>query len=372
MRVPFVDLQADHKSIEGDLKIRFEKILLESQFIGGDYVKQFEQEFAKIHKADSCIAVNSGTDALILGVRALGLSSHDEVLVPANTFIATALGATENNLKPVFVDCDMHDFGLNISDLKNKINNRTKAIIAVHLYGQPDKLDEIKRVIKQSGKKIYLIEDAAQAHGAEYKKKPVGTHGIFSTFSFYPAKNLGALGDGGALLTNDTKLAKKYRLLREYGQVKKYYHEILGVNSRLDSMQAAFLLIKLQHLSYWNKKRQSLARLYTQQLSNIPGVITPQSSDERKSVYHLYVIKAKNRNKLMVFLADNGITTLIHYPIPLHLQRAFKHLRYKKGDFPHAEYNADTILSLPMYPSLDEKKIQYVCSKISSFYSKSQ
>lgn len=277
MKILFVDLKSQYQSIKKEINSAIKKVILSSQFIQGEEVKKFEEEFANYLGTEYCIGVNSGTDALILGIRALEIENGSEIIVSANTFIATALGVSENSLKPVFVDIDEQDYGINLADLKRKINSRTKAIILVHLYGQPDKIDEVKEIIKKTGKKIYLIEDACQAHGAKYKGKRVGNFGIFSAFSFYPGKNLGAYGDGGAIVTNDKKLAEKIKLLREYGQKKKYYHESLGINSRLDSIQAAILRVKLKYLDKWNKKRQEHAFLYNKLIQeNIPEIITPK------------------------------------------------------------------------------------------------
>ncbi len=368
MKVPFVDLNAQHNEISSEIDNTFKRVIASSAFIDGEEVTRFEQEFADYIKIDHCVSVNSGTDALILGIRALNFDLSDEIIVPANTFIATALGISENGLKPVFVDCDNTDYGIDLIDLKRKITSRTRAIIAVHLYGQPDKLDEINSIIKKSGKNIHLIEDAAQAHGALYKNKPVGSFGTFAIFSFYPAKNLGALGDGGAIVTNNKKLATQFRLLREYGQIKKYYHLQSGRNSRLDSIQAAMLRVKLKHLDDWNKDRQQHAAQYNQKLSSLTPVVLPSDYKMRKSIYHLYVIKAPNRDKLMKYLLKKNITTLIHYPIPLHLQKAYSHLGYKRGDFPNAEKISRLILSLPMYPQLSQEQIDYTASSIKEFY----
>jgi len=338
-------------------------------FIQGDEVKNFEKNFSDYLEVKYCISVNSGTDALILGLRSLNLKPQDEVIIPANTFIATALGATENNLKPVFVDIDPQDFGIDLTDLKNKINQRTKAVVVVHLFGQPDKISEIKDIIKQSKQKIYLIEDACQAHGAYYYDKRVGGEGIFSAFSFYPGKNLGAYGDGGAIVTNDKRIAEKIKLLREYGQSKKYFHETLGINSRLDTIQAAILNIKLTRLDHWNKQRQAAALYYTNQIKTFfPNLLPPQKFFDRQSVYHLYVVRTKKRNQLLKFLNKNNVQALIHYPVPLHLQKAFHYLGYKKGDLPNTEKAASEILSLPIYPEITKKQIDYIIGKLKDFY----
>ncbi len=369
--VPFVDLKAQYKSIKGSMDRAIFNVITNAHFIHGSEVVEFEKKFADYLGASQCIAVNSGTEALILGIRALNLKPGDEVIVPVNTFIASALGITENNLRPVFVDMDPDDYGISLKDLKRKISKKTRAIIVVHLYGKPDKLNEINKIIKESGQNIYLIEDACQAHGAMYHGEKVGTTGIFSAFSYYPGKNLGAYGDGGAIVTNDDDLARKYGMLREYGQKVKYYHDSLGVNSRLDTIQAAVLLVKLTHLDVWNKKRQGLAEYYNKQLNSLASMVsTPKDFSDRKSVYHVYLVEVDKRDELLKYLNDHGIQALIHYPIPLHLQKAFDYLGYKKGDFPNAEKSAGRILSLPMYPELTKKQIDYVVSTIQKFYDK--
>lgn len=369
MLVPFVDLDAQYKEIKNEIDDAIAKVIASSKFIGGEDVAKFEEEFASYIDSDYCIGVNSGTDALILGVRALNIGQGDEIIIPANTYMSGALAASENGAKPVFTDIDEEDFGINLKDLTNKINNRTKAVIITHLNGQPDKIDEVKNILKKSRRKIYLIEDACQAHGAFYKDKRVGSFGIFSAFSFYPGKNLGAYGDAGAIITNDKKLADKYKLLREYGQIKKYYHDIVGVNSRLDSIQAAVLRVKLPHLDKWNNKRKEIVFRYTSYLNKrLPFIKTPKHFKNRESVFHLYVIRTTNRNKLLDNLKKNGVQALIHYPVPLHLQNAYKYLGYSKGDLSIVERVSSEIVSLPVYPQLTKEKQDYILRKITEFY----
>ena len=367
--IPFTDLKSQYSHVKREVNTAIKRVINNAQFIGGLEVEKFEKEFARYLKVKYVIGINSGTDALIIGIRGLNLKTNDEVIVPANTFIATALAVSENGARPVFVDIDENDFGINLDDLKNKINEKTKAIILVHLYGQPDKIDEIKEIIKNTGRKIHIIEDACQAHGAIYKGKRVGNFGIFSAFSFYPTKNLGAYGDGGAIVTNDHKLAEKYRLLRQYGSDKKYFHKTFGVNSRLDTLQAAVLGVKLKYLDNWNKKRQAIANLYTKYLNKmVPEVNTPNEFSDRKSVFHIYLIRTKKRNKLANYLKKRGVLTLIHYPLPLHLQKAYDYLGYKYGDFPNTEKASEEILSLPMYEYMTKKQIKYVVKSIEEFY----
>ncbi len=368
MNVPYLDLKAQYTSIQSEIDDAFSQIFQDMQFIEGNEVTSFEEEFASFLGVKHVISVNSGTDALILGIEALHLSSDDEVIVPVNTFYATAVAVTRNNLHPVFVDCDEH-YGMSLSDLKKKVTAKTKAIIAVHLYGQPDNISGIQQVIRETNKDIVLIEDACQAHGAVYDNKKVGTFGTFSAFSFYPGKNLGAYGDGGVIATNDDALDQKCRLLREYGQTTKYHHESIGVNSRLDSIQAAVLRKKLSHLDVWNSQRSANASFYNECLSGCSQVVLPAFLPDRQSVFHIYAIRVQKRDALQKYLKDHGVGILIHYPVPLHLSGAFSYLRYKKGDFPMAERCADELLSLPMYPELTKEQIVYVAECIKRFYS---
>ncbi len=369
MSIPFIDFKTQYKSLKKDIEKAVADVMSDAHFIQGPQVSLFEKEFAKYLNVRYCISVNSGTDALILGMRALDLPVGSEVIVPVNTFIATALGASENDLKPVFVDIDPDDYGMDLVDLKKKISAKTKVIVVVHLYGQPDKIDEIKKIIKETGRTIYLVEDACQAHGALYKGKKVGTFGIFSAFSFYPGKNLGAYGDGGAIVTDDPNINTSCRTLCQYGQKKKYFHESVGVNSRLDTLQAAFLRVKLPHLNNWNEKRRTWAAYYTKKLNvALPTIKTPSLFANRVSACHLYVIEVAKRDGLLEYLKKQGIIALIHYPIPLHLQKAYISLGYKKGDFPFAEAIASRIISLPLHPDLTRQHVDFVVSSIKKFY----
>lgn len=366
MKVPFVELTSQYHNIQREIDAAIATTLKNGIFIGGDPVSLFEQQFADYISAKHCLGVNSGTDALILGARALHIAPGSEVIFPANTFYASVLAATSNNLKPVFVDCDS-EFGMSLEDLQDKLSKKTAAVCVVHLFGRADKVGEIREIINRFNPSIHLIEDAAQAHGARYKNRVVGTFGSFSAFSFYPAKNLGAYGDGGMIATNSAQLKKRLLLLHEYGQSKKYHHDSMGTNSRLDTIQAAILSVKLKKLDGWLARRQYIARVYDRCLSPLSGMRLPQNSTERPGTYHLYVIRSPHRNRLQEYLHNHGIQTQIHYPIPLHLQKAFAHLGYKRGDFPHAEKAAKEMLSLPMYPELSEKQIAHVCQTITSF-----
>lgn len=368
MHVPFVNLNTQFKEHETNISSIIRNVFDNGMFIGGEPVSTFESNFGAYIGTDHCISLNSGTDALILGTRALELEPGNEMIFPANTYYATLLAAKANGLKPVLCETDESDFGYSLSHLKKLINSRTKAIMIVHLYGQPDKVDEIQDLIKKSKRKVHIIEDSCQAHGSKLNGKRVGSFGIFSAFSFYPSKNLGAYGDGGAITTNDSSLEKRLRRVKEYGQSQKYHHESIGFNSRLDTLQAAILTYKLTHLDSWNGQRQNLARIYDEMLRLIPEVTVPKVFSNRRSVYHLYVIRSKQRDELQKFLKERGIDTQIHYPYPIHLQNAWKSLKYKKGDFPTTETLSNEILSLPMYPELTEKQVRYVCISIMNFF----
>lgn len=368
MNVPFVDLNAQYNDIKSEIDSALKRVFKNGRYIGGPEVEAFERKFAQYIGTRQCVGVNSGTDALILGTRALGLVAGDEMIIPVNTFYSSVLAALENGLKPVFADIDPRDNGYDLSDVQRKLTSRTKAIMAVHLYGQPEKMSELTSLIKRAGRKIYIIEDAAQSHGASYNKKKTGSFGIFAGFSFYPSKNLGAYGDGGAITSNDASLMKKIGLLHEYGQTNKYHHDTIGVNSRLDSLQAAVLTVKLKHLDRWNKKRQALAKQYSQLLHGVGDVRLPMEDPIRPSTYHIYAIRTSRRAGLQRHLAKRGIVTQIHYPRPLHMQKAFGFLQYKKGDFPAAEKVAGELLSLPIYPELTHRQITFVVKHIIEFF----
>ncbi len=370
MKVPFVSLNQQIADNEKELFSVIRSTIKKGFFVGGEEVTSFEKQFAKFVGTKHCVSLNSGTDALIFGTRALGLSTGDEMIFPAHTYYATLLAAVANGLKPVLSEVNSDDFGYDLSALKKKINSRTKAIMVVHLYGQADKIDEIQSIVKKTGRKIHIIEDSCQAHGAKLNSKRVGSFGTFSAFSFYPSKNLGAFGDGGAITTNDAALEMRIRRVKEYGQSSKYHHESIGFNSRLDTLQAALLSYKLHRLDGWNTKRQGNAVLYDKMLESIPEVTIPKTFANRKSVHHLYVIRTKQRDKLHNFLKKEGVDTQIHYPQPIHLQNAWKSLNYKKGDFPVTEQLSDEIISLPMYPELSRGQIRYVCNTIQKFFTK--
>lgn len=371
MKIPLVDLKAQYKVLKSEINNSIKDTIANATFIQGEEVALFEKEFSQYLGSKYCIGLNSGTDALTLGLRALNLDPGDEVILPANTFFATISAVVQNGLKPVLCDIDDVDHGLSLEDLNKKISKKTRVVIIVHLYGRSDKIFEIKNIIRQKSNRIYIIEDSCQAHGARYKKQKVGTFGIFSAFSFHPGKNLGAYGDGGALITSNKNIKNKVKLFREYGQTKKYIHKQVAGNSRLDSIQAAILRVKLRYLDRENKLRQQLAFKYNKKLSQLyPNCIIPAELPDRQSIYHLYVIQCKRRNKLLHYLHKNNIGAQIHYPIPLHLQPAIKYLGYKNGDLPHAETMAKKILSLPIFPYMSVRQLNYIVEKIKLFYEK--
>lgn len=335
----FIDLKAQYQTIKPEINKAIQKVLNSGQFILGQEVEKFEQEIAKYLGVEYAIGVASGTDALLLSLIALDIKKGDEVITTAFSFIATANTIARVGAKPIFVDINPKTFNIDASKIQEKITKKTKAIIPVHLYGQVADMDAIKKF------KVPIIEDACQAIGAEYKNKKAGTIGNLGCFSFYPTKNLGACGDGGLVTTNNKQYAEKIKILRAHGAQQKYYHQEIGLNSRLDELQAAILGVKLRHLDKWNNQRIKNAKKYNKLLSKF--VITP---DYKKGhVYHQYTIRVKKRDKLKAYLEKHNIPIAIYYPVPLHLQKCFKYLGYKKGDFPEAEKAAKEVLSLPIY-----------------------
>jgi dTDP-4-amino-4,6-dideoxygalactose transaminase len=366
MGIPFLSFYYTNCIIKDEILFQFEKTYNEKEFILGKSVIAFEKKFSRYCSTKYCIGVGNGLDALFLSLTALGIGKGDEVIVPSNTYIATVLAISYTGAKPVFVEPRLVTYNINPDLIESAITKRTKAIIPVHLYGQSCEMDKILKIAKKC--KVHVIEDNAQAQGAENNGKRTGSFGILNCTSFYPTKNIGALGDGGAITTNDSALNDKLRALRNYGSHKRYYNDIIGYNSRLDEIQAAFLNVKLKYLDGWNKKRQSIAKIYTDLLRDTDSIILPVIAKGSTSVYHQYVIRTKKRNKLQEYLKKHGIGTLIHYPLPPHLQKAYKYLGYKKGSFPIAEYIANTCLSLPIYPGLTQDNIEYVSSTIRNFF----
>jgi len=365
MNVPFVDLRAQYKSLISEVQQAIAAVLERGDFILGEEVSLFEEEFAVYCGVTQAIGVDSGTSALELALRAFDIGPGDEVITAANTFIASALPISYTGATPVLVDTDPQTYTMDVSLLENSITEQTKAVIPVHLYGQPADMDPIMEIARKYG--LVVIEDACQAHGAKYKGKRVGSLGHAAAFSFYPAKNLGAYGDGGMVVTNDERVAKSLQMLRDYGQREKYHHEVLGYNHRLDTLQAAVLRVKLKHLDAWNAARRQHAQLYGELLAHSPVVLPTEADAE--PVYHLYVIRVEHRDALRAYLRDKGIATGIHYPIPVHLQPAYRDLGYEKGSFSVTEEYAEQVLSLPMYAELTPGSIEYVAEAIRDFVS---
>lgn len=366
MNIPFVDLHAQYLSIKDEIDESIKKVITESAFIRSSYVDKFEEEFASAVGIRNCISCANGTDALYILMKGLGLKASDEVITTAHTWISTSETITQAGGQVVFCDTDKNTFTIDPKLIEDKITPRTVGIIPVHLYGQPADMDPILEIAKRRG--LWVIEDCAQAHMAEYKGHKVGTMGTAASFSFYPGKNLGAMGDAGGIVTNDSHLAEWCRIFARHGG--KGEHLIEGINSRLDGIQAAILSVKLPHLSYWTKRRQVIANLYTGQLSGLEQIVTPIVGNERTHVYHLYVIKAQNRDNLRQNLFEKGISTVLNYPKALPFYPAYSYLKHKLSDFPNAYCNQNEILSIPLYPELEEEQITSIVNSILSFYNK--
>ncbi|OGF56224.1 MAG: erythromycin biosynthesis sensory transduction protein eryC1 [Candidatus Firestonebacteria bacterium RIFOXYC2_FULL_39_67] len=370
--IPFGDLKREYKEIECSIDVSIKNTLNSGCFILGENVSRLEISFAQyVGKGNYAVAVNSGTDALKISLMALGVGAGDYVITVPNTAVPTVSAISDVGAIPLFCDVDEDSATISVEKLrmliqqkKKVLGKKLKAIIPVHLYGQSCRMDEIMKLSRKNGLKV--IEDACQAHGAEFKGKKVGNFGDLAAFSFYPSKNLGAYGDGGIIITKSKKLKEKLTMLRNYGQRKRYYHDICGVNSRLDDIQAAILLVKLKYLDKWNKKRSVIAKYYSTNINNV-NVQTPKTMNYGKHVFHLYVVRIKKRDKLIKHLNRNGIITLIHYPCPIHLQKAYKNLGYKKGDFPVSEKLSKEILSIPMFPQLEKIEQTRIIKVVNSF-----
>jgi dTDP-4-amino-4,6-dideoxygalactose transaminase len=369
LQVPFVDLAAQYPTIAPEINEAVAKVIQSADFILGREVGLFEEEFAAYCEAKYAVGVDSGTSALELALRAYEIGPGDEVITAANTFIASALAISHAGAKPVLVDVEPYTYTIDVAGIAKAITTRTKAILPVHLYGHPAHMDPIRQLAEKYG--LLVIEDACQAHGARYKGKRTGSLGHAAAFSFYPGKNLGAFGDGGMVVTNDREIAKRLEMLRNYGQKEKYHHQFRGYNRRLDTLQAAILRVKLKYLEKWNASRRWNAKLYQESLEGT-GVVTPVEAAGAESVWHLYVIRTENRDTLREGLISRGISPGIHYPIPIHLQPAYRDLSHKRGDFPITERHAEQILSLPMYAELTPESIQYVARSIRSALSENR
>lgn len=364
MKVPFVSFLPMEKELEKELRDSFDRVFKRSWYIEGEEDNQFENDFSNYCGSNYCVGVGNGLDALFLSLKALGIKEGDEVIVPSNTYIATALAVTYVGATPIFVEPNINTFNIEPQNIEEKITAKTKAIMPVHLYGQACDMEPIMKIANKHN--LYVIEDCAQAHGALYKGKKVGTFGNASGFSFYPGKNLGALGDGGAAITNNKELANKIRALGNYGSDYKYHHIYQGNNSRLDELQAAFLSAKLPHLDKMNENRRKIANKYLEGINN-PNIILPTVPDYALPVWHIFGIRCKRRTELEEYLTSCGIGTNKHYPIPMHLQECYKSLGYKKGDFPIAEEISETELSLPIYYGMTDEEIKYVIDRINEF-----
>jgi dTDP-4-amino-4,6-dideoxygalactose transaminase len=367
MKVPFLDLKAHHAPLTEEFNHAIRQVIESGAFAGGPFVEKFEEEFAAFCGSSYAIAVGNGTDALWLSLLALGIGEGDEVITVPNTFIATAEAITYCKARPVFVDVDQDTFTMNPAQLESSLTERTKAIIPVHLFGQPADMDPILEFARANG--LFVIEDAAQAHGAKYKGRKAGTMGDAGCFSFYPGKNLGAFGEAGGVVTNDPELHKQIQMLRDHGQSQKYYHALMGWNCRMDGIQAAVLSIKLRHLYQANSLRRKHALEYNQALAGMDGVFTPVEANYAQHVYHVYAIRVQERDAVRRSLQEKRVGCAVHYPVPIHLQDACRNLGYTRGAFPIAEKLADEFVSLPMFPELTEAQVEYVARCVSEVVS---
>jgi dTDP-4-amino-4,6-dideoxygalactose transaminase len=361
IQVPFLDLKAQYGDVKPEIDAAISRVLESGEFVLGSEVAAFEREFATYCQAAECIAVNSGTSALHLALLAVGVGPGDEVITVPFTFIATVAAITYTGARPVLVDIEPRSFNMDPSAIEAAITPRTKAILPVHLYGQTADMDPILDIARRRG--LAVIEDAAQAHGAQYKGRTAGSMGDIGCFSFYPTKNLGAFGEGGAVVTNNSEHAKTVRMLRDWGQDRKYHHALQGFNYRMEGLQGAILRVKLRHLERWTEARRALARCYNESLKD-SGLTLAQEMPWARHVYHLYTVRAEDRDTLKAGLQAEGIQTAIHYAIPAHLQPAYRGLGYKKGDFPHSESSAEHVLCLPIYPEFSEESIVRVAHSV--------
>ncbi len=362
MKVPFLDLKAQYLSIQDEVNAAIRQVVEKTAFAGGPFVETFEKEFAAFCQCQQAVGVGSGTDALWLALGGLGVGPGDEVITVPNTFIATAEAISICGAKPVFVDVDEKTYTLNPDLVEAAITSRTKALVPVHLYGQCADMDPILAVARRHG--LFVVEDACQAHGAEYKGRKAGSMGDAGCFSFYPGKNLGAYGEAGAVVTNNPQLAAWMRMFRDHGQQKKYTHSVVGWNARMDGIQGAVLSVKLRHLPQWNEARRGHATLYTELLAGLQGVVAPVESPDVKHVYHIYAACVQDRDALIQRLAARDVHCGIHYPVPLHLQEAYASMALGPGSFPVAEASASRELSLPMFAELTPEQIRRVAAEL--------
>jgi len=361
MQVPYFDLKMQYAALRDDLLEGFDRVCKNASFILGEEVSKFEEEFAAYCGTKHCIAMNTGTSALHLPLLAAGVGPGHEVITTANTFIATAEAISYTGAKPIFVDIDPATANIDPKLIEKAITSRTKAIMPVHLYGRPVDLDTISAIAARH--KLVLIEDACQAHGARYKGKRCGGFGLAAGFSFYPGKNLGAYGEGGAVTTNDDEVAKFCRIMRDHGQVRRYYHDYVGFNYRMDGLQGAVLRVKLRHLDAWTKRRQEISALYRQRLAGARLEI-PQDAAQSEPVYHLFVVWVENRDAVRAEMERRGVQTAIHYPVPVHLQKAYDGLSHKAGSFPHTERASDRVFSMPLFPEMTNEQAEYAAKTL--------
>jgi len=367
MEIKFLDLQAQYRSIKSEIDNAIAGVINSCQFALGPAVEKFERNFAQYCRSKYAVGVDSGTSALVLILKGLGIGTGDEVITAANTFIATVSAIVHSSAMPVLVDIDPKTRNMDPDKIEAAINSKTKAIMPVHLYGSMAPMDEIMQIAEKHN--LSVIEDAAQSQGAKYKDRLAGSIGLAAGFSFYPGKNLGAYGEAGAITTSNEEMAMTIRKLRDHGSDRKYYHDIIGYNARMDGIQGAILDVKLKHLNDWNDQRRRVAKTYNEKLAGLP-IGLPIEPDDNFDIYHQYVIEVETRDKLQNYLRERGIPTMIHYPIPIHKQKAFMAAGYKAGRLPETELLAEKILSLPVYPELDNEKADYIAEKIGEFFGK--
>lgn len=365
-KVPFLNFEYMHQQIREEMQTTFQRVYDSNWYIQGQELDRFEKEYAQLNQTKFAVGVSNGLDALVLALRSLNIGLGDEVIVPSNTYIATALAVSHVGATPIFVEPRIETYNINPELIVKAITKKTKAIMPVHLYGQACEMSEIMTIAKEYN--LFVIEDNAQAHLSSYNGKLTGSFGDVNGTSFYPGKNLGALGDAGAVTTDNEILARKIETLRNYGSQKKYFNEVLGYNNRLDELQAAFLSVKLKYLKKWTIERREIANSYSSQLKGIGDLVLPRLASGAAHSYHLYVIRTSKRDNLKAFLEQNGISTMIHYPIPPHLQEAYEFLDHQKSEFPIAEEIAETCLSLPIWPGMSLKEVQYVVQYINQYF----
>jgi dTDP-4-amino-4,6-dideoxygalactose transaminase len=363
-KINCLDLKGQHEQIKKEIFDAFERVYEKTAFSGGPFVEEFEKHFCNYIGANYAVGVSNGTIALHMAMLALNIGVGDEVIVPANTFIATAWGVSHANATPVFVDCDKDTWQLDVSKIEAAITPKTKAIIGVHLYGQPFDVDAVLALCKKHN--LYLIEDAAQAQGARYNGKTVGVFGEMACYSFYPGKNLGACGEAGGLTTNNEKYFKHLQSLRNHGSVVRYYHDEIGYNYRMGGLEGASLTVKLKYLENWNNRRREIAFRYQMEIVN-PKIKMQSKPSYSDGIYHLFVVTTENKDAFVKHLVDNSINAAYHYPVPCHLQKAYQHLKYKLGDFPNSEYLASHCVSLPMYAELTDEQVNHVITIINQY-----